>query len=143
MRRGVCVHRRRTDVFCRQRLQERTKALQKLQSKTGRGRRRRGRTRVANARGNEDKLLAMWEGNDSSLPADAGTTGLLPRMLPATPGHGSGIEGSGFMLRGQVRKVPAEHVSDGTDILVCPFLFGTRCVAACRPRACNFRHAAV
>jgi len=67
-------------------------ALKELQSKAGEGREVvRGRTRSP-MRSETNELLAMRERNDGSLPANAGAAGLMPRMLPATEGHGSGIE---------------------------------------------------
>jgi len=35
----------------------------------------------------------MWKGNDSSLPADTGTPGILQRVLPAAASVGSGLGG--------------------------------------------------
>src|SRR6266700_4847484 len=92
MQSGICLYRRRTDVFCRQGLQERAQALQGLQSETGRGRRWWWRTRLANALGNKDKLLAVREGNHSSLPSHTRAAGVLQGMFPATQGNGRGVK---------------------------------------------------
>src|SRR5260370_42024321 len=79
MRRRVRLHRRRTNVLRRQGLQERAQAMQGVQVPAG-GRRKLRRLR---ARRNQNHLLAVREGNDGSLQADAGSPGVLPRVFPA------------------------------------------------------------
>src|SRR5260370_7077859 len=88
----IRFYRRRTDVFRRQGLQKRTKALQRLQGQTGRGRRWRRRSRLTDALGNEDKLLAVREGNHSSFPSHTRAAGILSGVLPAAQGDGRGLE---------------------------------------------------
>src|ERR1700751_2910482 len=87
MQRRVCFHSRRADVFLRQGFQERAQAVQKLQSKS-----RAGQQRVEfderPARRNQNRLLAMWKRNNSSLQATPGSARLLPRMLPAAARDG-------------------------------------------------------
>ena len=51
------------------------------------------------ALGNEDKLLAMREGDDSPLSSYTGAAGVLPRMLPAAQGDGCGVRRGHFRLR--------------------------------------------
>src|SRR5260370_29985820 len=79
MRRGFGLQRRRTNVVRGEGLQERAQAMQGVQVPAG-GRRKLRRLR---ARRNQNHLLAVREGNDGSLQADAGSPGVLPRVFPA------------------------------------------------------------
>src|SRR5713101_2220905 len=97
------MYRRRTDVFCRQRLQKRTQALQSLQGKTGRG--RRWRSHLTHALGNEDKLFAVREGNHCSLSSHTRAPGLLPGMLPAAQGDGRSIKRRWEATGGTFRRI--------------------------------------
>src|SRR5580700_7423142 len=87
MQRRVRFHSRRADVFLRQGLQERAQAVQKLQSKS-----RAGQQRIKfderPARRDQNRLLAMWQRNDSSLQTHPGSSRLLPRVLPAAARDG-------------------------------------------------------
>jgi hypothetical protein len=123
MRRRVCIYRRRTNVFRRQRLQERAQALQRLQSETGRGRRWR-RARLTDALGNEDKLFAVREGNHGSLPAHAGPPGFLPGMLPAAKSDGRSVK-QRLEIKDQKlnRQFERRNTLCGTDRNVCRAFF--------------------
>ena len=56
------------------------------------------------ARRDDDQLLGVRQGNDRAVPADAGTPGLLPRMLPVAE------------VRGRRRRLDPRHASAGA----CP-----------------------
>src|SRR5258708_17653384 len=84
---GVCLHRRRADVFRRQGFQERAQAVQGLQGQTRSERGSRPRCQYLPTGGNKDDLLAVRKGNHSSFPPDAGAARVLPRMFPAAAVH--------------------------------------------------------
>jgi hypothetical protein len=85
MQSGVCLHRRRADVFRRQGFQERAQAVQGLQSQAlsepG------PKHQYLPTSGNQNDLLAVRKGNHSSFPPDAGTARVLPRMFPTAAVH--------------------------------------------------------
>ena len=62
---------------------------------SGNGWRRRGRA----ARGNENHVFPVREGNDGSLPANARTPGVLPGVLP-----GKKVDGSRVVWKIELRK---------------------------------------
>jgi hypothetical protein len=94
--RRVRLHRRRTTVLLRQALQERTQTVQELQGKacvhSGSGH---GAGAGERAGGDTDQLLAVRQRNHGAIPANAGTPGFLPGMLPAAAADGDGVSGSG------------------------------------------------
>ena len=47
--------------------------------------------RLADAFGNKNQLLTMWQGYYGAVSADTGASGVLPGVLPAAAVDGSGV----------------------------------------------------
>ena len=80
----VCFHCGRTDLLRRKRFQERAQALQTLQGKAEPD----GGWPGSAADGNHDDVLAVWQGDHGSFPADAGSTSVLPGVFSGTACNG-------------------------------------------------------
>ena len=82
LRRRVRLDGRRTALFRRQEFQERTETVQELQSqaRVAAVRRRRHRPRAGR---DDHQLFGLRQGNHRAVPAHAGTSGVLPGVLPA------------------------------------------------------------
>ena len=79
----VCFHRGRTAFLRRKRFQERAQAMQTLQGKAEPD----GGWSGSAADGNHDEVLAVWQGDHGSFPANSGSASALPRVFSATACH--------------------------------------------------------